>query len=112
MIIDRVEITSEARSESHWLCWTQQVHISAVIRAPAASPRIALKGPRSRRRRTGFVMQYHCRLLEEYHRYRDDFIPGLQKATLPGKNQKRKLSLSGNRILGNVSMGNKPEGVT
>ena len=110
MIIYRVEITIEARIESHWLCWMQQVHISDVIRTGCfSSYRIVVDSAAAE---PVFVMQYHCRLLEEYHRYRDDFFPGLQKATLPGGNQERKLSLSGNRILGNVSMGNKPEGVT
>ena len=26
-----------------------------------------------------YVMQYHCQSLEEYHRYRDNFAPALQK---------------------------------
>ena len=26
-----------------------------------------------------YVMQYHCRSLEEYHRYRDNFAAALQK---------------------------------
>ena len=110
MIIYRVEITIEASIE--WLGWMQQVHIPAVRPTGCFSSYRIDKVVDSAAAEPVFVMQYHCRLLEEYHRYRDDFVPGLQKATLPGGNQKRKLSLSGNRILGNVSMGNKPEGVT
>ena len=29
-----------------------------------------------------YVMQYSCRSLDAYHRYRDDFAPALQKITL------------------------------
>ena len=77
MIIDRVEITSEARSESHWLCWMQQVRIPDVIRTGCfSSYRIVVDSAAAE---PVFVMQYHCRLLEEYHRYRDDLPPACKK---------------------------------
>ena len=79
MIIYRVEITIEPGIEAEWVEWMQRVHVPDVLRTGCFTecPIYKVLDP------TGtepiYVMQYHCRSLADYHRYRDEFAAGLQK---------------------------------
>lgn len=79
MIIYSVEITVEAGIESEWLDWMKRVHVADVVRTGCFSECRIYKVVESPAAEPSYVMQYHCRSLEEYHRYRDSFAPALQK---------------------------------
>ena len=79
MIIYKVEITIEAGIELEWLDWMQRVHVPDVVRTGCFSECRIYKVIESDAADPSYVMQYQCRSLEEYHRYRDDFAPALQK---------------------------------
>jgi Domain of unknown function (DUF4286) len=79
MIIYSVTITIQAGVEAEWAEWMKQVHVPDVLRTGCFSEcRIhKVLGPEGDE--PVYVMQYHCRSVEEYHRYRDNFAPALQK---------------------------------
>jgi hypothetical protein len=79
MIIYRVEITVEAAIEAEWLEWMKRVHVPDVVRTGCFSECRIFKVVESTAADPSYVMQYQCRSLEEYHRYRDNFAPALQK---------------------------------
>src|SRR4030095_1213670 len=97
MIIYSVEITIEAGIETEWLDWMKGVHVADVVRpgwfsesrvykvveSAGAAVHVGSAGTcrvaASAAAEPSYVMQYHCRSLEEYHRYRDNFAPALQK---------------------------------
>ena len=79
MIIYSVEITIAAGIESEWFDWMKRVHVPDVVRTGCFSKCRLCKVIDSAAAEPSYVMQYHCRSLEEYHRYRDHFAPVLQK---------------------------------
>ena len=79
MIIYSVTITTEAGVESEWLDWMKRVHVPDVVRTGCFSECRVYKVVDSTAAEPSYVMQYHRRSLEEYHRYRDNFAPALQK---------------------------------
>ena len=79
MIIYKVEITIEAGVESEWLDWMKRVHVPDVVRTGCFSECRIYRVIGSYGTDPSYVMQYHCRSLEEYHRYRDNFAVALQK---------------------------------
>ena len=79
MIIYHVTIALEASLETEWIHWMNKVHVPDVLRAGCfvacqISKMIGAEGDE-----LTYVLQYRCRSLEEYHRYRDNFAPALQK---------------------------------
>jgi Domain of unknown function (DUF4286) len=79
MIIYKVEITVEAGIEPEWLDWMKRVHVPDVVRTGCFSECRIYKVVESGSADPVYVMQYQCRSLEEYHHYRDNFAPALQK---------------------------------
>ncbi len=79
MIIYSVTITIDAGIESEWLDWMKRIHVPDVVRTGCFSECRIYKVIDSDAADPGYVMQYHCRSLEEYHRYRDNFAAALQK---------------------------------
>ena len=79
MVIYSVEITIEAAIETDWLEWMQQVHVPDVVRTGCFLECRIYKLLDAPRGESVYVMQYHCRSLDDYHRYRDQFAPALQK---------------------------------
>jgi len=79
MIIYSVTITIQAGIESEWVGWMKQVHIPDVLRTECFLECRTYKVVDSEGDEPVYVLQYHCRSLEEYHRYRDNFAPALQK---------------------------------
>src|SRR5262245_58506711 len=79
MIIYKVEITIEAGIEVEWLDWMKRVHVPDVVRTGCFSECHIYKLVDSAATDPTYVMQYSCRSIEEYHRYRDSFAPALQK---------------------------------
>jgi hypothetical protein len=79
MIIYSVTITIEASIESEWVDWMTKVHVPDVLRTGCFSECRMSKVLGSEGEEPFYVLQYQCRSLEEYHRYRDNFAPGLQK---------------------------------
>ena len=75
MIIYKVEITVEAGIELEWLDWMKQVHVPDVVRTGCFTECRIYKVIESDAADPVYVMQYHCPSLEEYHRYRDNFVP-------------------------------------
>jgi hypothetical protein len=79
MITYSVTITIQTSIECEWLDWMTKVHVPDVLRTGCFSDCRIHKllspdddGPT-------YVLQYQCQSLEEYHRYRDNFAPALQK---------------------------------
>ena len=79
MIIYSVTITIEASIESEWVDWMKSVHVPDVLRTGCFSECRMHKVIGSDGDEPTYVMQYYCRSLEDYHRYRDNFAPALQK---------------------------------
>lgn len=79
MILYSVTITLQAGIESEWVDWMNRVHVPDVLRTGCFSQCRIYKVLGSDGEEPTYVMQYHCRSLEEYHRYRDNFAPALQK---------------------------------
>ena len=79
MILYSVTITLQPDIESEWVDWMQLVHIPDVLRTGCFFECRTYKVLEPDGNEPTYVMQYHCRSLEEYHRYRDNFAPALQK---------------------------------
>ena len=79
MIIYSVTITIEASIESEWVDWMTGVHVPDVLRTGCFSECRMAKVLGSEGEEPSYVLQYQCPSLEEYHRYRDNFAPALQK---------------------------------
>lgn len=77
MIIYSVTITLEPSIEAEWIDWMRRVHIPDVLRTGCFSDCRILKTVGTEE--LTYVLQYHCSSLEEYHHYRDNFAPALQK---------------------------------
>ena len=79
MIIYCVTITIDGDIESEWVDWMMRIHVPDVVRTACFSECRIYKVIDSDAADPSYVMQYHCRSLEEYQRYRDNFAPALQK---------------------------------
>ena len=79
MIIYHVTISLEASIEAEWIEWMQQTHIPDVLGTGCFSECRFRKAVDVEATEPVYVMQYSCRSLEQYHRYRDNFAPALQK---------------------------------
>jgi len=79
MMIYSVTITLEASIESEWTDWMTKVHVPDVLRTGCFSDCRMSKVLGLGSEEPSYVLQYQCRSLEEYHRYRDNFAPALQK---------------------------------
>ena len=79
MIIYSVTITIERSIESEWVDWMNRVHIPDVLRTNCFTECRTYKAVGSEGEDPVYVLQYQCRSIEEYHRYRDNFAPALQK---------------------------------
>lgn len=79
MITYSVTITIEAGIESEWVDWMTRVHVPDVLRTGCFSECRMSKALGSAGEEPSYVLQYQCRTLEEYQRYRDNFASALQK---------------------------------
>ena len=79
MILYSVTITIQASIESEWVEWMNRVHVPDVLRTGCFSECRTYKLLGSEGDEVSYVLQYSCRSPEEYHRYRDNFAPALQK---------------------------------
>ena len=79
MIIYSVTIVIEAGVASEWIDWMQRVHVPDVLRTGCFSECQIYKVIDPTSTEPVYVMQYQCRSLQDYHRYRDNFAPALQK---------------------------------
>jgi hypothetical protein len=79
MIIYSVTITIQAGIESEWVDWMKGVHVPDVLRTGCFLECHFYKVTGSEGGELTYVLQYLCRSLDEYHRYRDNFAPALQK---------------------------------
>jgi hypothetical protein len=79
MIIYHVAITLEASIEAEWIYWMKRTHIPDVLRTGCFSECRVCKSVGADGIELVYVMQYSCASLADYHRYRDNFAPALQK---------------------------------
>ena len=79
MILYRVEITIAAEIESEWLDWMNRIHVPDVLRTGCFSECRIYKVIDSDDSEPIYVLQYECRSLEDYRRYRENFARALQK---------------------------------
>jgi hypothetical protein len=79
MIIYSVTIAIEPGIESEWVDWMNKIHVPDVLRTGCFSECRTYKAVGSEGEDAVYVLQYQCRSIEEYHRYRDRFGPALQK---------------------------------
>jgi len=79
MIIYRVEIALQPEIETEWLQWMREVHIPDVLRTGCFLECRTYKLVNAEATEPVYVMQYLCRSLKDYERYRDNFAAGLQK---------------------------------
>lgn len=79
MIIYSVTLSIQAGIETDWIDWMNKVHVPDVLRTGCFSECRIYKSLGSEGDELSYVLQYSCRSLEEYHRYRDNFAPALQK---------------------------------
>jgi hypothetical protein len=79
MILYCVTITIDAGIESEWVDWMKRVHVPDVVGTGCFSECRIYKVIDSEGADPSYVMQYQCASLQEYHRYRENFAPALQK---------------------------------
>ena len=79
MIIYSVTIALQADIESEWVDWMNKAHVPDVLRTGCFTECRIYKILGSDGDDPVYVMQYQCRSVEEYHRYRDNFAPALQQ---------------------------------
>jgi Domain of unknown function (DUF4286) len=79
MIIYSVTITIERSIESEWVDWMNRVHVPDVMRTDCFTECRTYKAVGSEGEELTYVLQYRCESIEEYHHYRDNFAPALQK---------------------------------
>ena len=79
MIIYSVTIALQASIESEWIDWMTEVHVPDVLRTGCFTEGRIYKVLGSEGEEPSYVMKYQCRSVEEYHHYRDNFAPALQK---------------------------------
>jgi len=79
MILYSVTITLEPSIESEWVDWMNKIHVPDVLRTGCFTECHIYKVLGSEGEELSYVIQYQCRSVEEYHRYRDNFAPALQK---------------------------------
>ena len=79
MIVYSVTISIEASIESEWVDWMNKVHVPDVLQTGCFLECRFYKVLGSEGDELTYVLQYRCRSLEEYHRYRDNFAAALQK---------------------------------
>ena len=79
MIVYSVTIAIQPDIEMKWADWMKNVHIPEVLQTGCFASCRMHKVVGAEGDEPTYVMQYQCRSLEEYHRYRDNFAPALQK---------------------------------
>ena len=79
MIIYSVTIAIQPSIGSDWVEWMNKVHVPDVLKTGYFSDCRFHKVLASEGDEVTYVLQYRCRSLAEYHRYRDEFAPALQK---------------------------------
>ena len=79
MTIYSVTIAIQPAIEGEWAQWMNEVHVPDVLRTGCFTECRCHKVIGSDGDEVTYVLQYRCRSLAEYHRYRDNFAPALQK---------------------------------
>ena len=79
MIIYSVTISLEPTIEAQWIEWMKQRHIPDVLRTRCFTKCRVSKVVDADATGPVYLMEYSCPSLDEYHRYRDNFAPALQK---------------------------------
>ena len=79
MTIYSVTIAIQAPIEREWIQWMNEVHVPDVLRTGCFSECHCHKVIGSEGDEVTYVLQYSCRSLADYHRYRDNFAAALQK---------------------------------
>lgn len=79
MIIYSVTVHIQPQIESEWVGWMRDIHIPDVLRTGCFTTCHMHKLLDAAQEEPAYVMQYDCRTLPDYHRYRDSFAPALQK---------------------------------
>jgi Domain of unknown function (DUF4286) len=77
MIVYSVTVTLQAGAESEWPDWMRRVHVPDVLKT-GCFLRCQMYKVLDCDEPT-YVLQYHCQAIENYHHYRDQFAPALQK---------------------------------
>jgi hypothetical protein len=79
MIIYSVTITLQREIETEWLDWMKRIHVPDVLRTGCFLSCYAYKVVGGEDSEPTYVLQYYCESLDDYERYRDGFVPALQK---------------------------------
>ena len=79
MIIYSVTVAINGAVEQEWLEWMQRIHVPDVIRTGCFSECHIHKVVEAEAGEPTYVLQYRCASIAEYHLYRDNFAPALQK---------------------------------
>jgi len=79
MILYSVTIVIQPDIESEWIDWMTKVHVPDVLRTGCFLDCQIWKLIGAENEEPTYILQYRSPSLEEYHRYRDNFAPALQK---------------------------------
>ena len=79
MIIYSVTIAIQAGIETEWVEWMNKVHVPDVLQTGCFEECKFYRVLGSTDDELIYLLQYRCPSLDEYHRYRDNFAPALQK---------------------------------
>ena len=79
MFIYSVTVILNADVEVQWLDWMKRVHLPDVLRTGCFLDCRIYKLLEAADDQPTYVMQYHCRVIDDYYRYRDIFAAALQK---------------------------------
>ena len=79
MIIYSVTVSIDSAVEREWLDWMHRGHVPDVVQTGCFSECRVHKVVEAEAGEPTYVLQYRCASIAEYHRYRDNFAPALQK---------------------------------
>ncbi len=81
MIIYNVTVKVDHAVAAEWLAWMLEVHIPEVMNTGLFTENHVLKVLVEDMEGLTYSIQYHCKSMADYEKYRDEFAPALQAET-------------------------------
>ncbi|TND08805.1 MAG: hypothetical protein FD123_2021 [Bacteroidetes bacterium] len=79
MIVYNVTVNVDDDVHEEWLKWMKEKHIPDVMATGIFTANNMFRLLVEEQQGTSYAIQYSCKTIEDYHRYRDEFAPRLQK---------------------------------
>ena len=79
MIVYNVTVNVDDDVHEEWMKWMKEKHIPDVMATGIFTANNMFRLLVEEQQGTSYAIQYSCKTIEDYHRYRDEFAPRLQK---------------------------------